>query len=776
MNIKIKTLLLAILALSAGGGAPASAQTCKISGVIRDSQSGQPLVAATIRVLGTTKGTISNSQGNYRLTLPRGDYLVAFSFVGYKTDSTRFHLTQDAQYDLRLEPSPIQLAEVVVTGEDPAMGIMRKVIENKKKWIEKLHSYQLEAFTRQTIRRDTAIAVISESYSTCYWQKGDTLREVIKQKRQTENIKGTQNFAGVGGILNFYDDEIRLSGFRFVGPTAMNAFDYYDFKLERIRHRVGSDIYDIKLIPKSRLVPLFRGTVSIAEGSYAVAGIDVEPNEAFVLPFVSDVKLSYAQQFSLFDNEFWMPVDIRIKGFFKVGIAGISLPGIGFESTSSIYDCKINSSIPDSIFGRPRRLVLKESEHYDSTFWAQHDVLPLTAEEKIAYQKLDSTQTLEKQFRPSGPLVGLSDLIDAAPVSPQLRYNRAEGLYVGVKGRIDSVTTKLAIAAMAGYGFADRRPKARLNLEFFLDGAHDYSVGLQAYQSVQHFLTGDAHDDAENLFATLLYKIDYFDYYYTKGVALSFEARPIDRLKINFALQSEHQTSALRNTNYSLFSQARTFESNPPIIQGTMRGLALDMLYGEEAPPIPILPRKYASIAVLYTSPRLHSAFDYAQVMARGEYHIPTFLRSLLFPPSLTVNALSGISFGTLPPQRYFYLDSPLLGYAPPGTLRGIGIKEFSGDAFFVLNLEQNFRNVPFLWLNIPYLYRNSIEFLIFGTVAQSWKYAHSAPPDIHPTNGLYGEIGAGISRILGFFRFDYTYRLTPPRRSVITMGLGMLL
>ena len=103
-------------------------------------------------------------------------------------------------------------------------------------------------------------------------------------------------------------------------------------------------------------------------------------------------------------------------------------------------------------------------------------------------------------------------------------------------------------------------------------------------------------------------------------------------------------------------------------------------------------------------------------------------------------------------------------------------MNEFSGDTYFIMTLEHNFRNVPFLWLNIPFLYKNSIELLVYANVAQSWKYATSAPSYIHPTNGLYEEVGCGISRILGLFRIDYTYRLTSPQRSIMTMGIATLL
>lgn len=751
-------------------------QIHSISGSISDSSTGDRLVAATIRVPGSARGTISNGQGDYRLSLPDGDYTLVFSYVGYKTDSAHVSLRRNLRQDVKLEPSPVQLAEVLVTGEDPAMAIMRKVIENKKRWIEKLKSYQLEAFTRQILRRDTAIALITESYSTCYWQQGDTLREVIRQKRQTENVKGTQNFASVGGILNFYDDEIRLSGFKFVGPTSPNAFDDYDYKLERTRRRTGSDIYDIKMIPKSRLVPLFRGTISIAEGSYAVAGISVSPNEAFVIPFVTELKLSYAQQFSLFDNEYWMPVDIRINGFFQIGLTGLKLPGIGFESISSIYDCKVNPVIPDSIFNKPRRVVLKEAERYDSTYWAQREVLPLTEEEKVAYRRLDSTQTLEKQFQPSGPLVTLTELFAESPVAPQLRFNRVEGLFVGVSSTLDSLTNRLKTHAEAGYGFSDKKGKGRLGLELFMDDHRDYSVTFEAYQDIAHFLNGNAYDDGENLFPTLLYKIDYFDYYYVKGMNLSFSDKPAEDLSIGLGYRNEDQTTALRRTNYSLFSRDRTFETNPLIKEGTLREVWLKTRYGQEPLPIPIIPRNFVQLEIDYSTPAIRSSFDYTQIAFEGEYHIATYLRSLFLPPSLMVKFSAGTALGTLPPQRYYYFDSPLTGYAPSGVLRGTKMKEFSGDTYLLLTVEHNFRNVPFLWLNIPFLYKNSIELITYANIAQSWKYSNSAPSSIHPTTGMYTELGCGINRILGLLRFDITYRLTRPQSWVFTTGVAMLL
>ena len=409
----------------------ALAQTFVVSGTVRDKSSGESLVAANIRIDGTARGTISNAEGAYRLSLPPGSYSLIVSFIGYKSDTVRVALMRDTMHDVALVPIAVQLAEIVVTDEDPAVRIMRNVIENKGQWKERLKSYQFDAFTRQILRRDTAIASITESYTTGYWQQGDTLREVVKQKRQTENVPLGQNFASVGGIVNFYDDEIRFSGFTFVGPTSPEAFEYYRFTLEGTRMQDSVELYSIRMTPLTKLTPLFSGTINIIGDSYSVVGIEVKPNEAYRIPFVTELNITYAQQFARYEEFFWMPVDIRLNGNAEIGIAGFSFPVIGFDQVSTIYEYRINAEVPDTLRQKPRRMNAPGAEKFDSTFWAEREVLPLTTEEQTAYKTLDSTQTLEKQFEPSGPLMALNTVSEGFLKYLDLHFNRVEGLFLG---------------------------------------------------------------------------------------------------------------------------------------------------------------------------------------------------------------------------------------------------------------------------------------------------------------------------------------------------------
>ena len=274
---------------------PVSAQRGQyaVSGKVSDARSRDGLASAIVRVLGSSRGTVCNSEGTYRLFLEEGNYRLVASSLAYGTDTIQVNVADNSALDFLLTPSEIVLQEIVVTGEDPADAIIRKAIENKHKWIERLHWYEMDAFTRQVLRRDTTIASITEAFTKGYWREGDTLREVSSQKRQTENIEASFNFASVGRLLNFYDDNIRFIGYSFAGPIADDAFDHYRYKLLRTLQSAETELHEIEIMPLSQTVPRFKGTLSIAGGTFALVGVDVEPNQAFLLPFVKEKFIRY---------------------------------------------------------------------------------------------------------------------------------------------------------------------------------------------------------------------------------------------------------------------------------------------------------------------------------------------------------------------------------------------------------------------------------------------------------------------------------------------------
>ncbi len=511
-----------LVLLTAVGWSALASGSSTLQGTITDAGTGEPLVAANVRVLGTTRGTITGTGGGYTLQLEPGASTIIVSMIGYRSDTSRVMPGTHAEHNVRLTPADIILPEFVVSSEDPAVEIIRRAIANKRRWIDRLVSYQMEAFTRQVLRRDTAIASISESHTRGYWQQGDTLREVVLQKRQTANIKETFNFASVGQIINFSQDNIRFIGYTFVGPTSVEALDYYIYTLIRTRRDPERDIYEIRMRPATRTVPLFDGTIHIADGSYALMGVDVEPNEAFLIPFVKEKHLRYRQQFALYEEQFWLPMDIRIDGYAQIGVVGFSFPRIGVEQTSVITDYIINPQLPDSIFRKPRLVIDSSATRFDSTFWATHAAIPLSPLEKKAYASLDSTQSLEVQFRPGGfgARIGgdggiAGNILEVADVY----FNRVEGLHLGASVDLKHLLPFAEFSAGFAYGFSSKASTFHLGTTVFPFGDRVFGVAVEGYHRVDHRPDQGFYPAFVNSLTALLNKNDYRDYFRDGRVA-----------------------------------------------------------------------------------------------------------------------------------------------------------------------------------------------------------------------------------------------------------------
>lgn len=765
-----------LLATLSGRGLSQNVKT--ISGVVTDSISGELLPAANIRLLGRSKGTITNSVGNYALSLDSGKHSLVFSYLAYQPETLKVDLAGPEVRNVRLKPSPIQMPEFLVLAEDPALEIIRKAIASKRSWMSKLKSYKFEAFSRQVLRRDTSIASITESYSTGYMKAGDTLRELVKQKRQTENIPGAENFAAVHRIINFNDDEIRLfsftangksSAFSFVGPTSPDALEYYDYRLIGTSVMSRREIYKIEMTPKSRLRPLFKGIITIAEGTYAVVSVDVKPNETFIFPFIKDIDLSYRQQFALYDSLFWMPVDNRISGALSVSIIGITMPRIGIEATSSIYDYEVNLAIPDSILQKPKLEVDSSAGVFDSTFWAQNEILPLTREEEAAYEKLDSTQTLEKQFKPSGPLAALTgDGTEAIFKYVDARFNRVEGFFFGGKLELDSLTRFGSIGGSAGYGFSDKRFKYGLDAVLFPFKERKLRLGGSYYYHLQH-VPDDGYYSAFTIsLMALIDKNDYRDYFLAKGWSSFVGYDHSRRVSGSLSYFDEKHSSIFNAASKGLFSPQKMFRTNPPIVEGRLRSVRFDLRLGDRPVPLDMVPRDAVEFSVEHSSPGLFGGgFDFTRYKFDIDYHFKTFARSLLFSPLFKIRLSGGASRGDLPAQRKFVIDSRASSYAPYGVLKGSGIKEFSGDRFVKVNVEHNFRSTPFLLLDIPYFYQNGIEIILHCSAAQSWAGKSTT------SNGWYSEAGLGVGKIFDLLRADLTYRFSETRGLYFTLSVA---
>src|SRR5688500_10681783 len=109
------------LALVTSTSALAQASTGKIQGRVVDSQSGQPIAAAQVEVVGTNRGNITNDDGYYFINdVPAGLMDIRAVSIGYQevvVSDQRILAGQTHTQNFSMAPTAIELEVLVIEGE-----------------------------------------------------------------------------------------------------------------------------------------------------------------------------------------------------------------------------------------------------------------------------------------------------------------------------------------------------------------------------------------------------------------------------------------------------------------------------------------------------------------------------------------------------------------------------------------------------------------------------------------------------------------------------------
>lgn len=113
--------VLVLLLLLAGGISTLSAQNRMVSGKVLDALQ-EPLVGVSIRIEGTTQGTITDVDGAFEVQVPAAGATLDFSYVGYLTEKVKVKPGQK-NIVVYMQEDAIMLDEAVVVG----YGTQKKV-------------------------------------------------------------------------------------------------------------------------------------------------------------------------------------------------------------------------------------------------------------------------------------------------------------------------------------------------------------------------------------------------------------------------------------------------------------------------------------------------------------------------------------------------------------------------------------------------------------------------------------------------------------------------
>ena len=118
MKKMLSILLLLVATMSLLG------QTGRVTGVVRDAETGETLLGVTVLEPKLKTGAVTDEHGAYSLELPLGTHTLKFYYLGYKTAEK--HVTignKPITLNVSLEPDMTQLTEVQVTSQKPDRNV-----------------------------------------------------------------------------------------------------------------------------------------------------------------------------------------------------------------------------------------------------------------------------------------------------------------------------------------------------------------------------------------------------------------------------------------------------------------------------------------------------------------------------------------------------------------------------------------------------------------------------------------------------------------------------
>ncbi len=759
-----------------------------ITGHVLDRDTGAPLPAANIQILGTFSGTISNDDGEYLLRLDRLPATLLFRYIGYLSKELVIDAGSDSVQDVFLEPTVLQAEPILIIGEDPAMGIMRKVIHRKQSWQPLLKTFIGQAYTRLLISNDSGIVSISESTSEVFWDQERSHKEIIRSKHQTSNINSTEIFAS-SLLPNFYDDDIELQGFDVVGITHPDALKYYDFKLEGKRYVDDDLVYDISLNPKSRLQPTLIGHIAVLDEEFALLSVDVKLNPAMPFPFpIKEWDATYQQQFNDFEQSFRLPIDVRIEGHVGIGIVGLEIPRIGFKQISRLSDYQVNVMLPDSLYETD------ETVRLDSTSVAKNSSLvqtlreiPLSEQETAAYAGIDSTMTLEKAFKPTGFLARFSKVSIRAGErddsdeeserdtprqdggglnllkgwKPQVWHNRVDAFHLGFSRQVAAVD-RLTFTIAGAYNTGPKQWMYRAGCELDLGGKSNLILSAEYLKETKKRQHSDLYDLTGNSIRSLFGFDDYFDYYRNTGFSLGVEYRlpPLSAV-LGLRYHDENHESVVKITDYNLWGRDHIHPENPSIDEGHLRSSEVSLEIGGAAIPWGVMGQRRLSAIIEHSKKNLFgSDFDFTLYCVRLDWRQPTFFTRRPLPNVLDFRIVAGTATGTLPIQRFGALDTSWGALGPFGVFKTISGRPLEGESYLGLYCEHNFRTIPFEILGLQGLVDNGIGIILHGASGRTWiseDRLSSLSYSPHYNDEFHHEIGLSLNGIFGMIRIDIT-------------------
>ncbi len=288
----------------------------EITGRVENEKTREPIPFVSIQIKGTYKGTMTNSDGNFKLSVSTKDTLIVSS-VGYIPKRISVADFNNNSQVIALNEDVTALDEVTVKPQVPrAKVLFNELIKHKKenrermslvsnyKTLEtntvyiavdstsritkafhnieevtvKMENYSLRFSPVYLLER--AQNIVNDSINVVY-QKKDGIFPQLNQAFESLILKN------VIVDLDFYKEQISILDRGFISPLANVAPMYYNLYLNDSTIIDSIKYFNFSFVPRNKFNQLFTGHFTVADSSFALTQIDAYISKDANLNFVN---------------------------------------------------------------------------------------------------------------------------------------------------------------------------------------------------------------------------------------------------------------------------------------------------------------------------------------------------------------------------------------------------------------------------------------------------------------------------------------------------------
>ena len=485
------------------------AQIYSVNGIVIDSISKTPLPFVNIILNNSKIGCTSDIDGKFSIQSNYNDSL-NLSYVGYFSKTVK---VDKSNISISMTKKNIDLSEItILPGENPALRIIEKTIENKDlNNPQNLSSFSYQSYNKMVFTADLkgvntdSIKKTNDSSSIRllnFFEKQDLFiiesvcnRFFLKPSNNKEIVIGSK----VSGFSNpsftllasqfqsfsFYSELIKISDKNYLNPLAKGSINKYLYLLEDTIYKGSDTVYIISFhAMKNKNFDALKGLLYINTNGYALQNVVAEPEEPF-----NGTTVKIQQMYELIDEKYWFPTQQNADIIFNnIMLGKYKVIGIG---RTYLKDIKVNIPLSKKDFDRLEFKIDNNATEKETDFWTANRIDSLTNKNKNTYRIIDSigkAGKFDKKVKSFEALITgkLPYKFLDFDINKFLMANNYEGIRIGIDAQTNSkLSNIISVGSNVAYGFKDKQLKYGSNISLSINKNKDINISLSYNNDVE---------------------------------------------------------------------------------------------------------------------------------------------------------------------------------------------------------------------------------------------------------------------------------------------------